>query len=425
MVESFGCVPETVDSGAKAVTALTKGKASGFPHRLVLLDMCMPEMSGEDTVKAIKSDPMLQDVSIIILTSVGDRSDARRLEGAGCSAVLLKPIKQSKLLDAIMDVLHADEPSRGEQGSCSVAREIEENRRLDARILLAEDNPVNQKVAVRMLEKMGCTVETVENGLQATQAATEKRHDLILMDVQMPGMDGFEATRAIRQKEGDKRRIPIIAMTAHAMSGDRERCLEAGMDDYIPKPVQRKQLFEAIEKWVRNDKALMPEPAPAPLDLEAALPRFGKDLAFFVEMLEEFLRYAPPKLEELITAVEKRNTEAVSNLAHSLKGSAANFAAEKTVSLALALEQMGREGILTPDAPHLTEELQVEMGRMGEYASALKSQEDQQRNVELSLAARPEEVRKRAQSTAPGPGVVREGGQAGERAVAHGDRKWK
>jgi two-component system sensor histidine kinase/response regulator len=374
MVGSFGCVPEAVESGKLAIEALKKARASGEPYSLILLDMRMPEMSGEDAARAIKTDPEIKDVSIIVLTSAADHSDAERLEDIGCDVYLLKPVKQSKLLDAIMGVLHAKGESRGDRVTPAAPGEpSQESRQFGFRVLLAEDNPINQKVAVKMLEKQGCAVDTVANGKEAAEAAGEIAYDLILMDVQMPRMDAFEATKVIRKREGEGRHTPIIAMTAHAMKGDREKCLDAGMDDYVAKPVQRRELLAAIERWGARSTEKDAKHQPPPLDVEAALPRFGGDRVFLVEMLEEFLGYAPSQVEALRQALREADAEQLAKEAHSLKGGAANFAAHTMVSLAHGLEKMGRERAISPQAPQMLEKVRSEMARIENYLAALRA----------------------------------------------------
>ena len=248
MVEGFGCRIDTVDNGHAAIEAIRQSYKENDPYQLVLLDMQMPDMDGEQTLQLIKEDETIKDVKIIILTSMGQRGDAARLESKGCSGYLLKPVKQNQLFDAIIAVL--GKPTKTNQTEKIVTRHtISEQKRKNTRILLAEDNPVNQKLAVALLKKAGYSVDTVETGLQALEALQNKDYNLVLMDVQMPEMDGFEATERIRAREGKGKHIPIIAMTAHAMKGDRERCLAAGMDDYISKPLRPKDLFEILDKW--------------------------------------------------------------------------------------------------------------------------------------------------------------------------------
>jgi len=243
-VEALGSRVDTVSSGAKALESLRNAHRAGDPYHIVLLDMQMPGMDGEQTARAIKSDPAVKDVKILILTSMGQRGDAVRLEALGCSGYLLKPVKQQMLFDAVVAVLGRKE----EQAPRIITRHlISEQRKLGLRLLLAEDNPINQKLAIVVLQKAGYSVDAVENGIQALEKVKTNQYSLVLMDVQMPDMDGFEATSHIRAWEQNTgQHIPIIAMTAHAMSGDRERCLDAGMDDYVTKPVNAEELLSKI-----------------------------------------------------------------------------------------------------------------------------------------------------------------------------------
>jgi PAS domain S-box-containing protein len=272
MLKGFGCRVATAASGAEGLEMLRRAAHSGDAYRVVLLDMQMPEMDGEETARAIKADPNTSDAKIVILTSMGHRGDASRFEQIGCSGYLLKPIKQQQLYGALLAVLGKE--STAERPSRIVTRHtLSEHSRQAMRLLLAEDNPINRKLAVTLLQKANYRVDTVENGLQALETLQREHYSLVLMDVQMPEMDGFEATERIRQLEGAGRRTPIIAMTAHAMKGDRERCLAAGMDDYVSKPLQPDELFAAIERMVAANRPLAAEIAAAEVaaDLEAAL----------------------------------------------------------------------------------------------------------------------------------------------------------
>ena len=251
MVEGFGCRIDAVATGAKALEALRNAHRADDPYYVVLLDMQMPGMDGEQTARAIKSDPAMKNVKIIILTSMGQRGDAARMEALGCSGYLLKPVKQQMLYDAMVAVLGRKE----DKSPALITRHmLSEQRRFGLRVLLAEDNSTNQKLAVVLLQKHGYSVDAVETGAQALDKVKTGVYGAVLMDVQMPELDGLEATRLIRQWEaGQGRHIPIIAMTAHAMSGDRERCLEAGMDDYVSKPLEPKVLFNALDRWTQAD----------------------------------------------------------------------------------------------------------------------------------------------------------------------------
>jgi two-component system sensor histidine kinase/response regulator len=208
------------------------------------------------------------------------------------------------------------------------------------RVLLAEDNPVNQRIVARILEKAGCSVEVASDGRQAIKVLVQDEFDLVLMDVQMPHMDGFEATAAIRS-DGRFRSLPIIAMTAHAMKGDRERCLQAGMNDYVSKPVHTEQLLGAIAKW--TERADAADGADSPVDMEDALGRVSGDAEVWLEVAGIFLEDTPNRLDKIEAAVEAGDAETVQKEAHSIKGAAANVGAKPLLGAASELEAAGRE----------------------------------------------------------------------------------
>jgi PAS domain S-box-containing protein len=251
MLKSFGCRVAMAADGPGALALLRAAATAGDSFRLMLLDMQMPEMDGEQTARLVKNDPLVSNAAILVLTSMGQRGDVRRLEELGVSGYLLKPVKQRLLYDAILMVLGQAQGKSDRSRPQMVTRHlVSEQQRSSLRILLAEDNVVNQKVAIAVLMKNGFPVETVSTGREAVEAVQLHYYNLVLMDVQMPDLDGFEATAAIRKaEEGKPRHIPIIAMTAHAMKGDRERCLAAGMDDYISKPLSPQELLNKIERW--------------------------------------------------------------------------------------------------------------------------------------------------------------------------------
>jgi PAS domain S-box-containing protein len=238
--------PTAVDGGAEALRALVRARAAGTPFPLVLIDGRMPEMDGFALAARIKDDPTLTGSTVLMLTSDDRPGDLARCRALGIAAYLVKPIRQSELLDAIVTALGSPEPAAL---AAPPAPRPPGNRAL--RLLLAEDNRVNQRLAVRLLEKRGHQVVVVDNGRDAVATALAQPFDLILMDVQMPEMDGFEATAALRAAErGTGLRRPIVAMTAHAMKGDRERCLLAGMDEYLAKPIQPAELYELIDRML-------------------------------------------------------------------------------------------------------------------------------------------------------------------------------
>jgi signal transduction histidine kinase/DNA-binding response OmpR family regulator/HPt (histidine-containing phosphotransfer) domain-containing protein len=403
MVEGFGCRIDLVASGAKALEVLRQAVRVGDPFRVVLLDMQMPNMDGEQTARAIRSDPQFKELKIIILSSIGQRGDAARLEALGCSGYLMKPVKQQMLNDALVAVLGQESK---EQPKLVTRHVLIEKRKVGLRLLLAEDNQINQKLALALLQKAGYSVDAVENGLQAVQKVKTGQYNAVLMDVQMPELDGLDSTRQIRIWEAPrKRHIPIIAMTAHAMSGDRERCLEAGMDDYISKPIEPKVLLNALDRWIpgsdllekssevktqdyvsipallpleedivasegglfgeENEQAASPVPTQSnivsadetavPIDFAAALHRFGDDRAFMLEMCDEFLSGLPARLKEFQAALHAQDANTLGRLAHNLKGVALNFSAEPLAALALQLEEMGKREDLTNAAQVISE----------------------------------------------------------------------
>ena len=264
MLVRWGMRPHQVESGNEALQELAAAQAAGDPYRVILTDMHMPKMDGFGFIERIRENPHLSAATIMMLTSAGHRGDAARCQALGISAYLLKPIRQSELREAIARVLGAaahqdDIPliTRYSLGDVS-----DPGRSL--RILLAEDNAVNQRLASRMLEKRGHRVAVCCNGKEAVDSFANEVFDLILMDVQMPEMDGFEATAAIRKAEiRTGRHIPIVALTAHAMKGDRERCLAAGMDAYLAKPIRPEELDEVLDHYInrRNEGAAGQSPA--------------------------------------------------------------------------------------------------------------------------------------------------------------------
>jgi two-component system sensor histidine kinase/response regulator len=256
MLTRWGMKPTAVEGGRAALQALEVAKSTGRPFPLILLDGQMPEMDGFTLAERIKKDPELVGATIMMLTSAGHLGDASRCRELGISAYLVKPICQGELLQGICDVLNLSPQKKVPLVTRHTLREAR-NR---ARVLLAEDNAVNQTLAVRLLEKRGYVVSVASNGRQALSAIEKEHFDVVLMDVQMPEMDGLDATMAIREKEKSTgEHIPIIAMTAHALKGDEERCLSVGMDAYISKPIRTNELFATIERFLGNgDEASAP-----------------------------------------------------------------------------------------------------------------------------------------------------------------------
>jgi two-component system, sensor histidine kinase and response regulator len=248
--------PVLAESGEEALAQLSAAREAGEPYWLILTDMHMPKMDGFALVERIRQRPELTTATIMMLTSAGHRGDAARCQELGVSAYLLKPIRQSELREAIARVLGA----RMQDGAIPLITRysLQDARDPDSflTVLLAEDNAVNQRLAVRLLEKRGHKVTVAGNGLEALAALKKESFDLVFMDVQMPEMDGYEATAAIREEERDSgRHQPVIALTAHAMKGDREKCLAAGMDGYLSKPIKPQELDEVLEEYLKRQRA--------------------------------------------------------------------------------------------------------------------------------------------------------------------------
>jgi len=397
MAESFGCTAKSAETGAEAITMLKEAARTDKPFRFVLLDMMMPGMDGEHTTIIIKNTPEVSDVDIIVLTSLGNRGDVSDLRKIGCAGYLIKPVKQFLLLDTMTTILNDSNKSVEPSFKNIITRhEISERKVHNTHILLVEDNPVNQKTAKIMLNKAGYTVDVAENGLIAVEAVEKNTYDVILMDIQMPEMDGYEATRTIREKEGENRHSTIIAMTAHSMQGDREKCLEAGMDDYLSKPINPQQMFDTIKKWVKSkldDSSVNEEvsendnigkaqetpkaaslkeddPAGSPVDMKAAMTRFGDDREFFKDMVQEFLNYVPEQMEMLEEALQSKDVSAVQKNAHSIKGAAGNLSVQKIFSLALSLENNGRDSDCL-EAPPVLEDLKTEILHLKQFVEGL------------------------------------------------------
>ena len=348
MLHSWGIVPTVVGSGEEALAIMNDETSPEGRFSLALIDGIMGGMNGFDLAERIKKNPRLAETNIIMLTSAGYRGDAARCNKIGISTYLLKPVKQSDLFDAIVTSL--SKKRVGRPAESAVTRHTLPENRQSLNILLAEDNRINQKLAVNLLKKRGHRVSVANNGEEVLKALERNKFDVILMDVQMPRMDGFEATRTIRtREEGTDERIPIIAMTAHAMKGDRDRCLAAGMDQYISKPINMNQLYETVESAVplvknRSHEVVSLLDMSEGIDKTRLLHQVDGDEALLDELVEIFVSDSPSTLKEIRTAIEQRDAELLRISAHSLKGAIGNFAAEKAFQAAMKLESIGRAG---------------------------------------------------------------------------------
>jgi PAS domain S-box-containing protein len=357
ILSHWGMRPTIVDSGPAALEAMDIAHAAGCPFRLVLLDYQMPDMDGFDVAARVKARPRLAAATVMMLSSVGHRGDAARCKELGVAAYLTKPIRQAVLLDAIRSALIP--PSPHDSPAPLVTRHSIAERQGPLRVLLAEDNAVNTHLVKSILTKHGHHVVSVEDGLQAVAAVRRSEFDLVLMDLQMPAMDGFEATAAIRGMESSPgRHLPIVALTAHAMKGDREACLAAGMDAYISKPIRTPELLSVIARVTTGDEAPSPptaDPAPAepsgPAFLESdALARVEGDLALLAELVRLFSAELPKRLEELRRCVDASDARGLERAAHALKGAVHTFGGSGAVEALAALEDLARGGSLAAAA---------------------------------------------------------------------------
>jgi len=359
LVEMLGRWGMQVATAKDAREALEILASSGnrAPHfSAVISDLQMPNMDGFEFVENMRKNDRFGQIPVLILSSSAHQGEHERCRKLGISAYLAKPIQPSELLDAILSALslNANESSEAQDKTQNETQEAlpQSDRRQGMKVLLAEDNAVNRTLATRLLQKHGHTVVVVENGRQALEALERETVDLVLMDVQMPEMDGLEATAAIREKEkktGDH--LPIIALTAHAMKGDREKCLAAGTDDYLTKPIRTGDLFAAIER-LRNTKTNTTPEAPAitnapradAFDIDEALRHVEGDRDLLDEIVRIFAEQCPKIMYEIQNAVLAADLRVLERAAHSLKGSASNLCAIGVTQCAGELEETARSG---------------------------------------------------------------------------------
>jgi CheY-like chemotaxis protein/HPt (histidine-containing phosphotransfer) domain-containing protein len=380
MLKRWHMVPILADGARSALIRLNEAANEGVRFPLVILDANMPGMDGFELAGKIKQDARFDDPSIIMLTSSMRAGDAARSFKSGISARMPKPVKQSELYDLIVETLARSRNGQEVSLASSIKAAFPEAASpmppltagsIPLSILLAEDNPINSKLAEALLHKAGWNVCTAFSGKEVLQALGARTVDLILMDVQMPEMDGFEATVAIREMEKSTgRHVPIIAMTAHAMKGDRERCLSAGMDDYVSKPIVAGELYAAVARALKLD--LGPAEA-APFDVAKSLENLNGDEELFMELATCFLQELPGQLADLRLAVENGNPVSLEKTAHRLKGSTASFGPNAASNLAQLLEDLGREG-KAEGSRELLAQLEVELERTIRFLSSLDRQ---------------------------------------------------
>ena len=351
MLKSWSLQPIVVDSGITALTELQRAAIENEPYQLVLLDCMMPGMDGFSLAELINGNTALGQPTMIMISSAALAGDAKRCREIGIARYMTKPVIKSELLDTILDAL---DESGEEVTADAPAAAIPIGPSM--RVLLVEDGMVNQRVAVGFLERAGHQVTLAENGELAIRYWEQNTFDLILMDVQMPIMDGLEATRVIRQRETESgQRIPIIAMTAAAMKGDRERCLAVGMDDYISKPIAPGSLFATMAKYVDRSSSTEPNGEVEPIkaedsttdandivDFEKAITQIPGGRDMLEDLVDIFLSECPRLLNELSEGLAEDDADQAHRAVHTLKGAARTFAANKLEHVAAELEQLAK-----------------------------------------------------------------------------------
>jgi len=369
----WGCIPDESCGGEETVKTLKAAVESEKPTDLILMDLHMPGLDGFKLAEKIREVDALKHIPIIMLTSLGDHGDSKYCRDVGIQGYLSKPTKRDDLHKAIISVMGLSMGDEDNSQQRLVTRHtIAEDFRKDVQILLAEDYPTNQKVATMHLQKAGYQVDIAEDGKQAVYACKHKHYDIVLMDIEMPVMNGYIATKEIREWEDRIRkeipspdtkkmnRVPIIAMTAHASNGYKDKCIEAGMDDYIAKPLRREKLLHMVDAWAKagidepkvsradgktgQDSDIESMPGDPPIDYKRAMEEYEFDREFLDEMLEGFIDNVKDQIEIIRGAISNGNAMTLAQEAHSIKGAAANLTADDLSGVAYELEKIGKSG---------------------------------------------------------------------------------
>jgi CheY-like chemotaxis protein len=419
-IVSFGLQGSVVSTSEEALAALRTAKTAGDPFRMALITHQALALDAGKLGQTVKKDPDLRDTVLVMLTPAGQRGDAMRIADVGFAAYLSGPLRLDEFREAIERVWAAH--TRGEKIGLVTRHTVAEGREvrralpqtpeeyIHAKVLVAEDNPVNQEVAIEILKTLGCEADIAGNGEEAVAMYDAGNYDVIFMDCQMPKMDGYAATRKIRRREDEHEHVPIIAMTAHALKGDREKCLDAGMDDYIAKPVNPETVMDAILRWFHREPqtaeelagagAEPAEPAAKPpadaevaaaavmqsrgapppavpeeqevpvLNTAQALEVTGGNASILKRVTKVFLGNIPGEVDQLKQAIEAGQREEARRLAHSIKGASASLGGSRTQRVAFQIEQAAQ----IPDldqAKALFPAFRTEFDRLIEALSAI------------------------------------------------------
>jgi PAS domain S-box-containing protein len=360
---------DAVQSASDAIAILRAAVAEGDRYQLAILDMQMPDLDGEMLGAKIKADPTLQDIKLIMLTSLNQRGGISRVKEMGFEFYLVKPVKQSRLLDILMEVVSIDTNRKSLPISPLIGLDDITTKISKLKILIAEDSPINQKVALHQLRSFGYDADVAGNGKEVLDLLKHIHYDIILMDCQMPEMDGYEATIAIRQLDSPKSKIVIVAMTANAMREDRDRCIASGMDDYLSKPIRKEDLAQKLAAWERkinaqnaiasseitvkaitDDRDTHTSLLERDLNITESLPLIDwiyiDDIAdgneeFKTELIETFIDSTSKGLEQLEAAIASNDYRKISQIAHFIKGSASNLGMISIAAIAQDLELIG------------------------------------------------------------------------------------
>lgn len=402
-------------SGPEALRALHVAHAAGDPYQIAILDYQMPDMNGEMLGKAIKADPLLLDTQLVMLSSLGHGGDIKaRLKKSGFAAYLVKPTRQSELLETLVSIWEAhrnrdpinliNDPQPVPQTQDALTTVSTDRPFAGTRVLLAEDNVTNQIVAAAILRNLGCEVDIAANGSEALKMVETRVYEIAFMDCEMPEMDGFEATAAIRRLAGNKSKLRIVAVTAQALQGDRQRCLAAGMDDYITKPVKQEDFAARLKKWVpiklqeqqseaerhdtKNEKILDPDiptsssPSISPtisdtsssLSLEGVARLQALEVSTGPSLVSQvylsFVKDSAERISILRSCLNNDNAKLLRNTAHAIRGASANVGALRLADIAQQLEALDKSSVRT-EASGLVEQIEVEFERVKTEISEL------------------------------------------------------
>lgn len=393
MLESFACEVETAAGGKDALELLSASLTGSKPFDLVITDLMMPEMDGIELSEKIRSTPSFEEVPIIMISALGNDEELKKAGTAAVDIFINKPIKRGQLFNTILALFLSESAGRGELDQYNL--EKQKIYFADKKILLAEDNAINQQIAQEILENMGIELQIANNGKEAVNLLQNSTFDAVLMDIQMPEMDGMEATRQIR-KDPVFAELPIIAMTAHALQGYREKCIEAGMNDYVTKPIDEDGLFLTLKKWLnvsdarKSGKSGQPTTISKPvkssgdsslpsvslpvMDLEKALKNVAGNEELLVKLLKEFSQDYSTSHQKIRDALKDDNLEEAHRLAHTIKGIAGSFSAGRLQSIAYDLELTLKDNKLDT-IESLLENFQTSLDEVFDSIAALDEQE--------------------------------------------------